>query len=95
MIDFVYQYNLFCILSALVVGVAVLFGLVLGYQIGKTKELREKGNRVVSNVYEAQSNGSMQGTRVLNRTFKTRKSAREYVQEVNVCGERRALNEEL
>ena len=52
MIDFIYQYNLFCILSTLVVGVAVLFGLALGYQIGKTKELRKKGNRVVSNVYD-------------------------------------------
>ena len=42
MIDIICQYEVFRILSALVSGVAILLGLVLGYQIGKAKELCEK-----------------------------------------------------
>lgn len=50
--------------------------------------------RVSYNVYEAhideeQSNGSKQVTWKLKRTFKTRKAAREYVQELNAYGEKR------
>lgn len=41
-IDIICSYKVFCVLSALVIGVAILFGLVLGYQIGKAKELCEK-----------------------------------------------------
>lgn len=41
-IDIICSYIVFRILSALVIGVAILFGLVLGYQIGKAKELCEK-----------------------------------------------------
>ena len=41
-IDIICSYKVFCILSALVIGVAILFGLVLGYQIGKAKKLCEK-----------------------------------------------------
>lgn len=42
MLEIICQYKVFRALSALVVGVAILFGLVLGYQIGKAKELCEK-----------------------------------------------------
>lgn len=42
MIEIICQYEVFCILTALVIGVAILFGLVLGYRIGKAKELCEK-----------------------------------------------------
>lgn len=42
MLEIICQYKVFRILSALVVGVAILFGLVLGYQIGKAKEQCEK-----------------------------------------------------
>lgn len=42
MIDIICQYEVFRTLSALVIGVAILFGLVLGYQIGKAKEQCEK-----------------------------------------------------
>lgn len=42
MIDIICSYKVFCILSALVIGVAILFGLVLGYQICKAKEQSEK-----------------------------------------------------
>lgn len=42
MIDIICQHKVFCIISALVVGVAILFGLVLGYRIGKAKEACEK-----------------------------------------------------
>ena len=49
--------------------------------------------RVSYNVYEAidedQSNGSTQVTWVLKCTFKTRKAAREYVQELNAYGEKK------
>lgn len=48
---------------------------------------------LVYNVYEAvteaQTNGSMQVDWVLRRSFKTRKAAQEYVQELNAYGEKR------
>lgn len=42
MVENICQYEIFRILSALVIGVAILFGLVIGYQIGKAKGPCEK-----------------------------------------------------